>query len=132
MDKKTYATVSELLSWHVSPVVASTLAPYKQGGVEFILDKEGRALLVDEIGLEKTVQAIAAMGAFQGDWPLLVFQVRRYHWELEFRQWMGREAKLKIEQAHRSKGGWGVGGIIIPNYGESRTSARKGNDLTMQ
>ena len=29
MDKKTYDTVSKLLSWHVSPIVASALAPYQ-------------------------------------------------------------------------------------------------------
>ena len=28
MDRKTYATVSELLSRHISPIVASALAPY--------------------------------------------------------------------------------------------------------
>ena len=86
MDKKTYATVSELLSRHVSPIVASALAPYQRGGVEFILDKEGRALLVDEMGLGKTAQAIAAMSAFWGDWPMLVLcpSTARYHWELDF------------------------------------------------
>ena len=58
MDKKTYATVSKVLTRHVSPIVASELAPYQWGGVEFILDKEGRELLVDEMGLGKTIQVI--------------------------------------------------------------------------
>eukprot|EP00579_Thalassiosira_antarctica_P012345 CAMPEP_0201910104 /NCGR_PEP_ID=MMETSP0903-20130614/1601_1 /ASSEMBLY_ACC=CAM_ASM_000552 /TAXON_ID=420261 /ORGANISM="Thalassiosira antarctica, Strain CCMP982" /LENGTH=1445 /DNA_ID=CAMNT_0048444699 /DNA_START=84 /DNA_END=4421 /DNA_ORIENTATION=- len=127
MDKKTYATVSELLSRHVSPIVASALAPYQRGGVEFILDKEGRALLADEMGLGKTVQAIAAMSAFRGDWPLLVLcpSTARYHWELEFRQWMGSEAKLKIEQANSTKGGGG--GIMMPKFGET-SRAKKSNE----
>ena len=54
MDKKTYATVSKLLSRHVSPIVASAPAPYQLGRVKCILDKEGRALMVDEMELGKT------------------------------------------------------------------------------
>ena len=98
MDKKTYATVTQLVDRNVSPVVAAALAPYQRGGVEFILDKEGRALLADEMGLGKTVQAIAAMSAFrEKDWPLLVLcpSTARYHWEAEFRCWMGSEARKK-------------------------------------
>ena len=99
MDKNTYATISELLSRHVLPIVASALAPYKRGGVEFILDKERRALFVDEMGLGNTVQAIAAMSAFWWDWPLLVLcpSTAQYHWKLRFWQWTGSKAKLKIE-----------------------------------
>ena len=51
MDKKSYATVSELRGRGVSKVVCEALAPYQRAGVEFILDKDGRALLADEMGL---------------------------------------------------------------------------------
>jgi len=51
MDKKSYATVNELLDRGVSRVVCEALAPYQRAGVEFILDKDGRALLADEMGL---------------------------------------------------------------------------------
>ena len=51
MDKKSYATVSELRNRGVSKVVCEALAPYQRAGVEFILDKDGRALLADEMGL---------------------------------------------------------------------------------
>ena len=45
-------------------------------------------------GLGKTVQAIAAMSAFRSEWPLLVLcpSTARYHWEAEFRCWMGSES----------------------------------------
>ena len=92
MDKKVHATVDELLSRNVAPGVARALAPYQRSGVEFVLDRDGRALLADEMGLGKTVQAIAAMSAYAGeDWPLLVLcpSTARYHWEVEFRHWMG-------------------------------------------
>ena len=46
-SKKEYAKVDELLKRLVSPSVCHALAPYQRGGVEFILDKEGRALLAD-------------------------------------------------------------------------------------
>ena len=92
MDKKVQATVDDLLSRNVAPGVARALAPYQRSGVEFVLDRDGRALLADEMGLGKTVQAIAAMSAYAGeDWPLLVLcpSTARYHWEVEFRHWMG-------------------------------------------
>jgi len=111
MDKKTYATVGDLVRRNVSPVVATALAPYQRGGVEFMLDKEGRALLADEMGLGKTVQAIAAMSAYrERDWPLLVLcpSTARYHWETEFRCWMGSDARKKAEEASSDKGGGNI------------------------
>lgn len=104
--EKKFPTVRMLIRREVSPVVASALAPYQRGGVDFILDKEGRVLLADEMGLGKTVQAIAAMSAYrQEDWPLLVLcpSTARYHWEAEFRQWMGSEAKTRLEAEARKK-----------------------------
>ncbi len=97
-DKKEYPTVKSLLDRGVSPVVAAALAPYQRGGVEFIIEKEGKALHADEMGLGKTVQAIAAMSAFRNDWPLLVLcpSTARYHWETEFRHWMGRESQSAL------------------------------------
>ena len=96
MDKKSYATVSDLMSRRVVPTVCAALAPYQRGGVDFILDREGCALLADEMGLGKTVMAIAAMSAYrESDWPLLVLcpSSARYHWEMEFRHWMGVESR---------------------------------------
>ncbi|KAL3816466.1 hypothetical protein ACHAXA_009891 [Cyclostephanos tholiformis] len=92
MDKSTHATVEELITRNVHPAVARALAPYQRSGVEFVLDRGGRALLADEMGLGKTVQAIAAMSAYaREDWPLLVLcpSTARYHWEVEFRHWLG-------------------------------------------
>lgn len=124
-DKKEYPSVKHLLGSGVSPVVAKALAPYQRGGVEFIIEKEGKALLADEVssinfpacffwraqrfihlftsvilqmGLGKTIQAIAAMSAFKSEWPLLVLcpSSARYHWETEFRHWMGRESQTAL------------------------------------
>lgn len=96
MDKS-YPKAKELISRGVGVGVAKALAPYQRGGVEFILDKEGRALLADEMGLGKTVQAIAAMSAYRHEWPLLVLcpSTARYHWEIEFRHWLGKASLAK-------------------------------------
>ena len=48
-DKKEYPSVKSLLERGVSQVVAEALAPYQRGGVEFIIEKEGKALLADEV-----------------------------------------------------------------------------------
>ncbi len=96
MDKKSYVDASELISRNVVPTVCAALAPYQRGGVEFMLDREGCALLADEMGLGKTLMAIAAMSAYrEHDWPLLVLcpSSARYHWEMEFRHWMGVESR---------------------------------------
>ena len=45
MDKRVHATVDGMLSRNVAPCVARALAPYQRSGVEFILDRDGRALL---------------------------------------------------------------------------------------
>lgn len=37
--------------------VRKTLAPFQVEGVEFVLKKEGRAMIADEMGLGKTIQA---------------------------------------------------------------------------
>ena len=80
-----------------------------------MLDKEGRALLADEMGLGKTVQAIAAMSAFVDDWPLLVLcpSSARYHWETEFRHWLGEKSHLaatkeRVASGKRDDGGGGI------------------------
>lgn len=48
-DKKEYPSVKSLLDSGVSPVIAKALAPYQRGGVEFMIEKEGKALLADEV-----------------------------------------------------------------------------------
>lgn len=88
--EKGFPTAEELVRRGVGKTVAHALAPYQRGGVDFILERKGRALLADEMGLGKTVQAIAAMTAYRKEWPLLILtpSSARYHWELEVRQWM--------------------------------------------
>ncbi len=58
--------------------------------------------ITKKMGLGKTIQAIASMSAFKNDWPLLVLcpSTARYHWETEFRHWMGRESQTALTSSN--------------------------------
>lgn len=86
-----YPEAKELVEKNVPEGLANALAPFQRGGVDFALAKHGRALIADEMGLGKSIQGIASMAAFHEEWPLLVLcpSGARYHWEHEFRHWLG-------------------------------------------
>lgn len=46
-----------------------------------------------DMGLGKTIQAVASMALYFSEWPLLVLcpSSARYHWESELLQWLGQE-----------------------------------------
>lgn len=68
----------------------SALLPFQKAGVEAMLKLRGRALLGDEPGLGKTVQAIAAMCAFREEWPVLIVvpSSMRWPWVDELEKWV--------------------------------------------
>ena len=88
---KSYPSAEALIEAGVPEGLSRAMAPYQRGGVDFVMNKNGRALIADEMGLGKTVQAIASMAVYREDWPLLVLtpSSARYHWETEFMQWLG-------------------------------------------
>ena len=47
-----------------------------------------------DMGLGKTIQAVASMAMYHDEWPLLVLcpSGARYHWENEFKQWLGLDS----------------------------------------
>ena len=93
-----YPSKDDLVKRGVPAGIASALAPYQRGGVDFVVDKNrnGRALIADEMGLGKTIQSIAAMAVYEREWPLVVFcpSSARYHWEAELRHWLGEESPV--------------------------------------
>ena len=66
-----------------------------------------RALIADEPGLGKTIQAIATSSVYYREWPLLVIcpSTARFHWEHEFLHWikdrdfLPREAVVVVTSA---------------------------------
>ena len=91
-----FASVQELNKAGVPLGLARALAPYQRGGVDFVLQRQGLALIADEMGLGKTVQSIAAMSCYQNEWPLLVLSpsTARFHWKNQFLKWLGVKSSI--------------------------------------
>ena len=102
-----YPSPEELISHGIPSGLAHGLAPYQRGGVDFVLQRNGKALIADEMGLGKTVQGITAMACYEDEWPILVLSpsTARYHWEAEFLNWLGKDSDInrKVEQLEEEK-----------------------------
>ena len=55
MDRS-YPSAEDLIDKGVPSGIAHALAPYQRGGVDFCLERNGRALLADDMGLGKSIQ----------------------------------------------------------------------------
>ena len=49
--EKEFPSARKLVKLGVPKKLADTLAPFQRGGVDFVIEKEGRALIADEMGL---------------------------------------------------------------------------------
>lgn len=52
--EKEFPSPRKLVKFGVPKKLAETLAPFQRGGVDFVIEKEGRALIADEMGLGKS------------------------------------------------------------------------------
>jgi hypothetical protein len=104
--EKGYPSIEKVRSLGIPQGLARALAPFQRGGVEFVFEKEGRALIADDMGLGKTIQAIAIMSIYHKEWPLLVLSPSsaRYHWENEFQQWLGLYSTVNNAQPKTNDG----------------------------
>ena len=69
----------------------AALLPFQRKGVLFALERNGRCLIGDEMGVGKTVQALALAAAYRQDsWPLLIVvpASMRLAWNDEIEKWM--------------------------------------------
>ena len=125
---KGYPTMRKLVEAGVPRGLATALAPFQRGGVGFVIAKDGRALIADDMGLGKvsnrrrgkgpqdfalvyspftpirqTIQAIASASVYHGEWPVLILtpSSARYHWANEFEQWLGADSNVNQEQTAR-------------------------------
>lgn len=94
--EKGYPSARKLMKLGVPTQLAKALAPFQRGGVDFVIEKQGRALIADEMGLGKSIQGIASMSVYHEEWPLLVLcpSSARYHWENEFCHWLGKNSAI--------------------------------------
>ena len=56
--QKGYPSADELVKRGVGKHVAHALAPYQRGGVDFVLERKGKALLADEMGLGESYRLV--------------------------------------------------------------------------
>ncbi|CAJ1896022.1 unnamed protein product [Cylindrotheca closterium] len=97
-----FPSVGKILSKGVPKGLATTLAPFQRGGVDFVAERNGRALIADEMGLGKTIQSIASLSMYWEEWPLLILtpSSARYHWENEFRHWLGADSPVNNDMGN--------------------------------
>lgn len=79
---------SSTLTQMCAPSVLNQLAQFQKEGVEFVISKNGRAIIADEMGLGKTRSAIACAVCYRDDWPVIIVSPSsaRYHWYAELTQ----------------------------------------------
>ncbi|GIM10874.1 hypothetical protein Vretimale_14474, partial [Volvox reticuliferus] len=72
------------------PSLRTALMPFQLQGVQFGLARHGRCLIADEMGVGKTVQAIALAACYEDEWPLLciVPASLRLVWAEELEKWL--------------------------------------------
>ena len=76
----------------------TSLYEFQKTGILFGIQRHGRILLGDEMGVGKTIQAIGVMYHFKAQWPLMIFcpSSLKYSWRDEFLQWVPSITKSDI------------------------------------
>lgn len=72
------------------PQLMDALLPFQRIGVEFAIQRGGRALICDDMGLGKTIQGIAVAAYYMQEWPCLILaqsSLKRV-WRSEFIKWI--------------------------------------------
>ena len=64
--------VDEEIAINIRPSFLDQLKNFQKEGVRFVIRRNGRALIGDEMGCGKTIQAIAVMEHYQQHWPALI------------------------------------------------------------
>uniref|UniRef100_A0A669B4N7 Zinc finger, RAN-binding domain containing 3 n=1 Tax=Oreochromis niloticus TaxID=8128 RepID=A0A669B4N7_ORENI len=117
------------------------LMPFQREGVEFALSRNGRAQLTcfsphspcvvvwwAQMGLGKTVQAIAVAYAFRQEWPLLVVvpSSLKYPWIEELERWIPELQPGDISLVENKSHTMGIGSskVTVLGYGLLTTDAR--------
>jgi SWI/SNF-related matrix-associated actin-dependent regulator 1 of chromatin subfamily A len=60
------------MTLNIEESLYDTLLPFQVEGVNFIIKRHGRGLIGDEMGVGKTVQAIALLQHYRKHWPALI------------------------------------------------------------
>ena len=110
----------------------ANLYPFQKEGIQFGLDHHCRFLIADEMGVGKTIQAIALCHLYKENWPVLVICPGsvKYNWKNEMMRWLNvkpssiaiiNKSKQKIHKAIQ---------VYIISYDMARRVHRKLSSLT--
>jgi SWI/SNF-related matrix-associated actin-dependent regulator 1 of chromatin subfamily A len=111
----------------------TTLYNFQKQGIEFAINKSGRILIADEMGVGKTIQAIGISAVYKEDWPVLIISPSslKYNWRDEILQWLGSvvsKKEIQILKATKDNFKAGVKFYII-SYDLSIRIADKINEM---
>jgi SWI/SNF-related matrix-associated actin-dependent regulator of chromatin subfamily A-like protein 1 len=97
------------------PELKGKLFPFQVRGVAFLEDKNGRALIADEQGLGKTIEALAWLQLHQEKRPAIIVVPAsvKLNWKKEAELWM---TNTNIEILSGTKAKKIKGNIVIINY----------------
>ena len=81
---------SKPLLQHLPKNLTNSLYNFQKVGVQYGIDHFGRCLLGDEMGVGKTIQAIAISYLYRRDWPILIITPSslRFTWRDELMNWL--------------------------------------------
>ena len=80
------------------------LYSFQKEGIQFALEHKCRLLFADEMGVGKTIQAIALCGLYKEDWPVLVICPGsiKYSWKSEIIKWLEIKNEHKVQVINSS------------------------------
>ena len=85
---------------HLPKGLQENLYDFQKVGIQFGIDKFGRVLIGDEMGVGKTIQAICISYLYRKDWPVIVIcpSSLRFNWRDEFMNWLTfmREEDIQV------------------------------------
>ena len=112
-DKDVVKEMKVRLDKHFPP--KKELYPFQYTGVRFAELANGRCLIGDDMGIGKTMQAIAYAALHEELWPVLVICPAnvKYHWVKELREWM---PKAKTHVVKTGKDSIPKSDFIVINY----------------
>lgn len=97
--------------------ISGNLYPYQKIGVEFFLNNKGRAILADDMGLGKSLQALAYVATAGMNKTLVICPASvKYSWEEETKKWTALRPLVIESQLSLSIEDYGNNDIFIINY----------------
>lgn len=73
----------------IEPKFLEKLFNFQKEGIKFAIERKGRILLADEMGVGKTIQAICIAKVYDDSWPVLVLcpSSLKFNWRNEIMRW---------------------------------------------